>query len=170
MKRKLSPEELHLWKAQLKDVKPLSKTGEIPEEAPAPKRQEPPQLACPSLEKKLTPPSATIQDLGKREMRRLKIDGRLDMHGMSMDQAHAALEQFLIRAQERGFKIVLIITGKGALSSENTLRYQLPRWIKESSLAQRISSFHAPARPQDGGQGACYIGVRKRIIKNLKKS
>lgn len=95
-------------------------------------------------------------------MRHLKIDGRLDMHGMTLDEGYAALERFLHYAQGQGFKIVLVITGKGAVSAENTLRRQLPRWIQETSLSPLVAFFHAPAKQQDGGQGACYIGVRKR--------
>lgn len=164
MKRKLGPDDLRLWRSQLKDVKPLSKTVKIPEEPPTPKKHRLPQPQQRSFEVKGgTPfPMTPLQDLGRKELRRLKVEGRLDMHGMTMEEAYEALERFLTRAQEKGFKIVLIITGKGALGSENTLRRQLPRWIQETSLRHLVSSFHSPAKPQDGGQGACYIGVRKR--------
>jgi DNA-nicking Smr family endonuclease len=106
--------------------------------------------------------STPLQGFGRKELRHLKIDGRLDLHGMTMDEGYDALERFLIHAQEKRFKIVLIITGKGAVNSENTLRHQMPRWIKERPVRHLVSGFHSPARPQDGGQGACYIGVRKR--------
>lgn len=167
MKRKLSPDDLLLWQSQLKGVKPLSKTAKSLEESSLPKKHKVPQRRQRPLEMKKSPPfpSGPLQDFGRKELRHLKIDGRLDMHGMTMDQGYNALERFLIQAQERGFKIVLIITGKGALSSENTLRRQLPRWITETALRPLVSFFHAPAKPQDGGQGACYIGVRRRSLK-----
>ena len=164
MKQKLSPEDLRLWKSQLKDVKPLSKKGPIPEEPSLPKKSKPPQPQPRSLERKVSlPPSpAPLQDFGRKELRHLKINGRLDMHGMTKDEAYDALERFLKDAQEKGFKIVLIITGKGALHSENTLRHHLPRWINETPLRHLVSSFHSPAQPQHGGHGACYVGVRKQ--------
>lgn len=164
VKGKLSPEELRLWQIQLKGVKPLSKTEKTQAAALSPKKPKPPQLEPRVLERKqgVSLPSEPLQDFGRKELRHLKIDGRLDMHGMTLNQGHEALERFLVRAQEQGFKIVLIITGKGALSSENTLRHQLPRWIKETHLRHLVTFFHAPAKQQDGGQGACYVGVRKR--------
>jgi len=164
MKRKLTSEDLHLWQSQLKGVRPLSKTVQTPEKFPSPKKSKVPQPQHRSLEvKKGIPiPSAPPQELGRKELRHLKVDGRLDMHGMTLDEGYAVLERFLIRAQEQKFKMVLIITGKGALSAENTLRRHLPRWIQETPLRHLVSSFHSPAKPSDGGQGACYIGVRKR--------
>lgn len=163
MKQKLSPEDLRLWQSQLKDVKPLPTAEKVREEISLPKRPKLPQPQGRSLERQLgtSLPSIPLQDFGRKDLRHLRIDGRLDMHGMTMDQAYNALEQFLIRSQERGFKIVLIITGKGALSSENTLRRQLPRWVKETPVGRLVTSLHHPAKPQDGGQGAFYLGVRK---------
>src|ERR1700722_16220295 len=107
MKRKLSPEELRLWQAQLQGVAPLSKKNKVTEDSSLPKNPKP-------------IPTNQPQSFGRKELRHLKIEGRLDMHGMTMNEGYDALEQFLIRAQEKGFKTVLIITGKGPLSSENT--------------------------------------------------
>ncbi len=164
MKRKLPPEDLHLWQSQLKGVKPLSKRVNILEDTSLPKKLKAPQPQQRSLEIKRDGalPSGPLQDFGRKELRHLKIDGRLDLHGMTLDEGRDALERFLIRAQEKGFKTVLIITGKGAVSSENTLRRQLPRWINEKPLRHLVSGFHSPAKQQDGGQGACYLSVRKR--------
>ena len=164
MTRKLTLDELRLWKSQLRGVAPLSKAEKEQIEILSPQKPKLPHPQPRPVEVKRAgpPPSAPLQDFGRKELRQLKIDGRLDMHGMTMNQAYVALEGFLIRAQERGLKIVLIITGKGSLSSENTLRHQVPRWIKETALRHLVSGFHSPAKPEDGGQGACYIGVRKR--------
>lgn len=164
MKGKLPSEDLQLWKNQLKDVKPLSKEEKgLKEPLPLKKHKLPPPRPR-SLEKPspVSRPLPPLQDFGRKELRHLKMDGRLDMHGMSLDEGYAALERYLHYAQDKGFKTVLVITGKGALSAENTLRRQLPRWIKETALRHLVSSFHSPAKQQDGGQGACYIGVRKR--------
>jgi DNA-nicking Smr family endonuclease len=163
MKRKLSPEELRLWQSQLKDTKPLAKKDKMappPPEVRIELRPKPKPLQKPSRSSVSLPPP--LQDVGKRELRRLKIDGRLDMHGMTQEEAYQALERFLYRARTRGWKFVLIITGKGNLSSENTLRSQLPRWVKETSLASLVTSLHYPAKLQDGGGGAYYLGVRKQ--------
>lgn len=171
MKGKLSLEDLRLWQSQLKSVKPLAKTIKVLESSPFPKEFTPSRSPHCSLEVKkgiLTPPPP-LQQFGRKELRHLKIDGRLDLHGMTIEQGYDALEQFLVRAQKRGFKVVLVITGKGAVSAENTLRRQLPRWIKERHVCHLVSGFHSPAKQQDGGQGACYIGVRKPSSSIVKK-
>lgn len=51
MKRKLSPEDLRLWQAQLKDVKPLSKAKKVVEQAPAPQKSPTPPTPPHGLKK-----------------------------------------------------------------------------------------------------------------------
>jgi DNA-nicking Smr family endonuclease len=163
MKDKLTPEDLRLWQANVKDVKPLSKKISLKQDIPTPKLKVPPK---PPLKRivKSSPIPVPLQDFGRKELRHLQIDARLDMHGMSLEEGFNALERFLARAQTRGLKNVLVITGKGALSAENTLRHQFPRWLEDTPLRQFITSYH-PAKPQDGGSGAFYVGIRKQIKK-----
>jgi DNA-nicking Smr family endonuclease len=105
----------------------------------------------------------------RRDVRRIKIDARFDMHGFSLEKGFEALARFLHRAQEKRFKTVLVVTGKGSLSAENTLRRNLPKWAEESPLRDLISALHHPAKIQDGGNGAFYIDVRSRNKTRVKK-
>jgi DNA-nicking Smr family endonuclease len=163
VKRKLTPEEARLWQSYIRDVKPISKIRKKPEEQPVSK-------ALPSLRpvpRKVPQRSISLdglQPFERRKLRHVKIEARLDMHGMTLDEGYGALERFLIRSQEKGLKTVLIITGKGSLSAENTLRRNLPLWLEETLLRSFISSFHYPAKQQDGGYGAYYVGIRKRVL------
>jgi len=147
-------------------VKPLSKTQLQSEKTGKPKREDKtPSLQNPSLKKPVKEAVASPlapQPFGRKELRRIKIDARLDLHGLSLVEGYEVLERFLRWAQERGVKTALVITGKGSLSSENTLRHQLPRWLKETPLRTFVSFLHHPAKQQDGGQGAFYVGVRKK--------
>ena len=63
---------------------------------------------------------------------------RIDLHGMTHADAHAALGHFLRRAQHRGARVVPVITGKGAggeMSSERgILRRQVPDWLESAAL------------------------------------
>ena len=172
MKGKLTPEDLHLWKNYVKDVEVLVIAKNET------------QASVSNLDKKLSPrvrhrssesisPRQSLRhakeasvpppSLGRKEFRHVKVDGRLDLHGLTLEKAHQTLGRFLLRAQEQGFKIVLVITGKGSLTLENTLRCQLPRWLEEAPLRDLVASVHYPAKPQDGGQGAFYIGLRRRL-------
>lgn len=159
MKGKLPPEDIFLWKREMRDVKSLPQ--------PKPEKEEPKVTSKtkPILPSK-KPASQVIlsvspQVLGRREFRRFKIEARLDLHGMRLEAGRDALEGFLRQAQDKGLKTVLVITGKGSMSSENTLRHQLPKWFEEAPLRGCVYSFHYPAKPQDGGQGAYYVILRR---------
>lgn len=161
-KDKLTPEELRLWRNQLKDVKPLSKVKKVPEEdekelASSPLR---PPKASPLKKLKSTD---VLQPFQRREVRQVQIEAQLDLHGLSLEKAYDVLEQFLRKAQEKHFKTVLVITGKGSLSEEHTLRHQLPRWLEETPLKSMVSSYHNPARLHHGGAGAYYVRLRKTV-------
>ena len=61
--------------------------------------------------------------LGRRLKQRVArgrdpIDARIDLHGHTQKQAHAALLRFLQRAQADGARMVLVVTGKGAARGE----------------------------------------------------
>ncbi|MBX9621270.1 MAG: Smr/MutS family protein [Alphaproteobacteria bacterium] len=160
-KRKLTPEEVRLWRNQLKDVNPLSKVKKIPEED---KKEIPlpsPQPSKASSLKKVKP-TDVLQSFQRREVRQVQIEAQLDLHGLSLERAYDTLEQFLRRAQEKHFKTVLVITGKGSLSEEHTLRHQFPRWLEETPLKSMVSSYHNPARLHHGGAGAYYVRLRKK--------
>lgn len=80
---------------------------------------------------------------------------QLDLHGLRVDEARAALVEFLAECRRRERRCVRIIHGKGLGSAnrEPVLRDKVPRW-----LAQRreIIAF-CRARPNDGGSGALIV-------------
>lgn len=117
----------------------------------------------------------------KRNAQRLKrgrmtIDGRLDLHGMTLDEAHGALDGFLDRADRAGKRCLLVITGKGrgaktadwhtdsgfnAPRTRGILRDAVPRWLQTDLNRQRVLATE-PARPQHGGDGALYVLLRRK--------
>jgi len=92
-----------------------------------------------------------------------RIDARLDLHGMTQDEAHRALDAFLARAEQAGWRCVLVITGKGrpGTSAAGVLRTAVPRWLNEAPNRARLLAFTA-AQPKDGGAGALYVLLRRR--------
>ena len=92
----------------------------------------------------------------------LRIDGRIDLHGMTQAEAHGNLTRFIMGSAARGRRWVLVITGKGLRGGAGTgvLRAELPRWLNEPALRPLILSF-TPAQPKDGGGGAFYVYLRK---------
>ncbi len=165
-----------MWRAAMRGVAPLAKhTGAAGTEPPAgdappPKPAKPPRRSVPP------PPVAKLPDLApgvtpgvdRRSAERLRrgerrIDARLDLHGMTQDEAHRALDAFLARAEHAGWRCVLVITGKGrpGTSAGGVLRAAVPRWLNEAPNRARLLAI-AAAQPKDGGAGALYLLLRRR--------
>ena len=96
---------------------------------------------------------------------------KLDLHGLSLNEANKMAKKFVIQSFEEGYRKLLIITGKGLRSqihknpylSEqmNVLKYSVPEFIKnDEDLLEKISSI-STADLKDGGEGAFYIFLRK---------
>lgn len=92
----------------------------------------------------------------------LEIEGSLDLHGMTQDEAYRALVRFVTQAQARGRRTLLIITGKGRVTQGGgVLRRLLPLWVAEQGLKNCVLAC-VPASVKDGGDGAFYLRLRKK--------
>ena len=96
---------------------------------------------------------------------------KLDLHGLSLNEANKIVKKFVIQSFEEGYRKLLIITGKGLRSkihknpylSEqmSVLKHSVPEFIKnDEDLLEKISSI-STADLKDGGEGAFYIFLRK---------
>jgi len=131
----------------------------------------PPSGAAPPSEPgpKPTPPlhAGEFAGLDRRSADRLrrgqlKIDSRLDLHGMTRAAAQDALRGFIGAAAARGDRCVLVITGKGAFSEAGgVLRREMPRWLNLPDLRPRVVAF-TEAQPRHGGSGALYVLLRRQ--------
>jgi DNA-nicking Smr family endonuclease len=177
-RRHPSRDELLLWRHAVRDAAPLKgKTTELPEpeevevSQPSPSPKPAVELPPPPPKPKKALPvlaSGTAVDLDKRSAERLKrgqmaIEGRLDLHGQTQDQAHAALNSFIERAYALGQRCLIVVTGKGDKpdGSVGVLRSMAPRWLNEPRLRPLILAF-SQARPQHGGAGAFYVLLKRR--------
>ena len=98
--------------------------------------------------------------------------GRLDLHGLSLNQANKVAKKFIIESFVQGYKKLLIITGKGLRSkvhnnpylSEqmNVLKHSVPEFIKkDEDLFGKISRI-STADLKDGGDGAFYVFLKRK--------
>jgi DNA-nicking Smr family endonuclease len=111
-----------------------------------------------------------IERLDRRQKQRLArgtqaIDARIDLHGRSQAEAHAALLRFLRRAQGNRAKFVLVITGKGTRGrsdgeARGVLQRQVPLWLSLPEFRPYVIGFE-PAGLSHGGEGALYVRVRR---------
>lgn len=123
-----------------------------------------PALALPQPKKKLHSviklDEPTRNKLAKG---RLEITGRIDLHGLTQDEAHGLLLSFVRRAYDSGQRYVLVITGKGTLG-EGVLKRAVPKWFSTPPFRSFVGSFEDAAR-HHGGHGALYVRLRKREMK-----
>mgnify|MGYP006279080395 CR=1 FL=1 len=98
-------------------------------------------------------------------------DARIDLHGMTADRAHRALDRFIGRALAEGHRCVLVITGKGGArhrgddapfmrSGAGVLRQAAPEWLLSGRHAGRVVGVFAAHR-RHGGEGAFYVYLKK---------
>ncbi len=174
MKRPLRPEEARLWAVVAATVRaaPGRLTPSIdPDPDPAasphlplsvtPAGKVAPKPSCsPSPRPAIQPQS--IEPGRRRRIARGRevIEARLDLHGLDQDRARARLLAFLLDAQARGARAVLVITGKGYLG-QGVLRRRAPEWLADPRLRGVIAGL-SPAETHHGGEGAVYIALKRK--------
>ena len=94
-------------------------------------------------------------------------DLTLDLHGHSLDAAHARLDAGLTQAVAMGARLLLVITGKprpvaAADRGERrgAIRAKLLDWLAAGPHASRIAAVR-PAHQRHGGSGAVYVILRR---------
>lgn len=105
------------------------------------------------------------------KMTRGKLDpeARIDLHGMTLAEAHPELIRFVLNAQSAGMRLVLVITGKGKPGHDHgpipvrtgILRHQVPHWLRLPPLGPAVLQVNE-AHLKHGGSGAYYVYLRKR--------
>lgn len=103
---------------------------------------------------------------------KLRPEARLDLHGMTLAQAHPALSRFILDQAARGARLVLVITGKGKSRPQfgpiptrlGVLRHQVPQWLAMPPLVHVVLQV-AEAHVSHGGGGAYYVYLRRSDVR-----
>jgi DNA-nicking Smr family endonuclease len=156
------------WEAATRDVRPLARRDEpgssaldLPEVGLADRLKEKQEQASAPGENQL------FSSVDRRTAERLKrgqiaIESQLDLHGLTQEEALAALDDFLWQAWAAGQRCVLVITGKGtAREGGGVLRTLIPNWLAEGSHQDRVLAVEI-AQPRHGGDGALYVLLRRQ--------
>jgi DNA-nicking Smr family endonuclease len=178
-RRRLTNEEEHLWSTVVRGVEPLRHRRKAVRATnsggahAAKKKSAPPASVVHHRPAPASPPArpASIRPLtiAHREKQalargRTTVDGRIDLHGMTQNEAHASLLRFLHRAQTDGAKFVLVITGKGAplatQGGRGILRRQVPLWLSLPEFRACVLGFSV-ADASHGGDGALFVRLRR---------
>ena len=195
-RRTLAPEEEEVWDLVARTARPLhaprpKRAGPEPPPDPAhpaPKAPKPPaglpqfrigarvphgparHDIAPTIGQQLAATPLRMDAGTHKAMRRGKLapEARLDLHGLTLAEAHPELIRFVLNAQSAGMRLVLVITGKGKDRDRGgpiptrfgALRHQVPHWLALPPLGPVVLQI-AEAHLRHGGGGAYYVYLRR---------
>lgn len=192
-RRRLRPEELELWQQIAQSADPMHPSRPMPQPRPLPKKPKVEQrapdpipafnlgqkarYALPNPMPPMTtsdrlrsePVSMDAKAFGRMKRGKLVPEDRIDLHGMTLDQAHPALARFILTSQTRGLRLVLVITGKGQRQDvydpmprrRGVLKSQVPQWLRLPPVSQAVLQI-TEAHQRHGGGGAFYVYLKRR--------
>ena len=107
-------------------------------------------------------PSLDPQLLRKLRKGEIALQGHVDLHGLTRDEAKVALERFLLGSRQAGKRCVLVVHGRGLHSKDEipVLKTGVQLWLTRGKIARWVLAF-TTARPHDGGAGAVYVLLRR---------
>ncbi len=183
--RGLTPEDRELWDKVSSRTTPLPKAskGILPENKDLPRPVSPAALPKSTefrIGDKAKPATAmlpgsmpTVQmdkkSYGRLKRGKLKPEGKIDLHGMTLAQAHPRLIGFITDAHANGKRLMLVITGKGKDRDDGgpiptprgILKHHVPGWLNAPPLKSMVLEV-TDAHIRHGGGGAFYVYLRRR--------
>ncbi|KGM47104.1 Smr/MutS family protein [Pseudooceanicola atlanticus] len=191
MSRRLKPEEIELWNKVASTAERYHQPRKIESQEKRPSRKPAPKAEVdlprfkvgqsgngqsqghdilPPVSERLHNAPVRMDRKTHTKLKRGKVkpEARIDLHGMTMDRAHPALNGFIMRCASEGKRLVLVITGKGKDRDEGgpipirrgILRHQVPHWLSVPPLSQLILQI-TPAHDRHGGGGAYYVYLKR---------
>ncbi|GAC1556405.1 MAG: Smr/MutS family protein [Beijerinckiaceae bacterium] len=170
--RRLTLAELRLWRTVTQGVARRWDAAPLPEFAdglneesaqPQPVSRVGSPAAVPN-KPAAAPPLAPLEARLRQRLARghVEVEDVLDLHGFRQAEAHRVLRSFLIGAQSRGAKLVLVVTGKGRTATEpGILRRAVPLWLEAVDMRSVVIGF-GEATATHGGSGALYVRLRRK--------
>ena len=112
------------------------------------------------------------KDLDYKERVRKKIN-TFDLHGYSLEEANYKIKNLIYTAYMNDISKLIIVTGKGIHSDNekdpyvskdlSILKYSVPDYIKRNSQLMSMINKIEDAKIEDGGSGAFYIFLKKKL-------
>jgi DNA-nicking Smr family endonuclease len=192
--RHLSPEERELWTRIAASARALRPERPVPPDLPPHPKAAPkaapyraPEFAPFTLGERALPRTASHdfssaphdrlkaeplrmdhKTYGRMARGKLSPEARLDLHGMTLSEAHAELIHFVLTSQAEGLRLLLVITGKGKAKDTQgpapdrigALRHQVPHWLMLPPIGSHVLQV-APASLRHGGLGAYYVYLKR---------
>jgi len=99
----------------------------------------------------------------------------IDLHGFSLENANLAIDEFIRICFNENIDRIIVITGKGLRSKNESnpyvskdlsiLKYSVPEFIESNKNLKKMIKGISDAKIEDGGGGAFYIYLKKKIKK-----
>jgi DNA-nicking Smr family endonuclease len=184
--RGLSAEEAALWDKLAATVKPLhplrkarAATAVAPVKlppaplkpvVPAPAAQPAPSPAKAPVMPPLIRPDSGLDSHWERRFKGgvIEPDFTLDLHGHTLDSAHARLDDGLAQAKAMGARVILLIAGKPRPveaadrgQRRGAIRAKLLDWLAAGPHGSDIAAIRKAHR-RHGGEGALYLVLKRR--------
>tara|TARA_B110000008_G_scaffold148081_1_gene149602 strand:+ start:22015 stop:22611 length:597 start_codon:yes stop_codon:yes gene_type:complete len=118
---------------------------------------------------KKSSPNMDKKNFNKLLKGKMEIEGTIDLHGLTADQAKIKLIAFIDYSYTLGKRLVIVITGKGKHKGydefqrpiNGVLRQSLPDWLSGPSVSDKVLQV-TQAQPKHGGTGAFYVYLRRK--------
>lgn len=181
-RRHLHPEELDLWQAVARTARSLHGVAlphpvvidptpvEAKKHAAIPRFRVGEKVAAFRKDDALPSPGIQMdaKSFSRMSKGKLSPEARIDLHGMTVAEAHPELIRFILNAHSEGLRLVLVITGKGKPGPDfgpipqryGILKHQVPNWLRSPPLGGLILQV-SDAHLKHGGAGALYVYLRR---------
>lgn len=118
---------------------------------------------------KINSPNMDKKNFKKLVKGKMEIEGTIDLHGLTADQAKIKLITFINHSYSLGKRLIIVITGKGKHKGfdefqrpiNGVLRQNLPEWLSGPSISNKVLQV-TQAQPKHGGAGAFYVYLRRQ--------
>jgi len=97
----------------------------------------------------------------------------IDLHGYTLQEANKTIEEFIYQSFSEKINKLIVVTGKGIHSQNekdpyvskdlSMLKYSVPEFIENNKSLMNIINEIKDASVEDGGSGAFYIFLKKKI-------
>ena len=114
----------------------------------------------------------TSKDIDLTVKKNYKIK-HIDLHGFTLQEANKKIERFINESYNNNVSKIIVVTGKGLHSSVeknpyvskdlSILKFSVPDFIKNNNELMKIINEIDNATIEDGGSGAFYIYLKKKI-------
>ena len=105
------------------------------------------------------------EGISNKTLRKLRkgqynVEALLDLHGMTVEEAKAAIDHFLHECLSAQLRVVLIIHGKGQHKQVPVLKNKINHWLRDLEVVLAFCS----AAPMHGSRGAIYVLLKRNTI------